>query len=84
MKDVASPNMQSGKQEGISNKDTRHSVSISFSIVARHMNINDGSQVLHSERGQSISKKAEGAHETAKLKGTVDPFRPANYDATKK
>ncbi|KAH0602863.1 uncharacterized protein H6S33_008513 [Morchella sextelata] len=33
--------------------------------------------VLHDERGQAISKKSEGTHDTAKLKGTVDPNREA-------
>jgi hypothetical protein len=30
---------------------------------------------LHDERGDAISKKPEGSHDTAKLKGTVDPNR---------
>ncbi|KAI5837037.1 hypothetical protein DFP73DRAFT_569705 [Morchella snyderi] len=33
--------------------------------------------VLHDERGQAISKKSEGTHDTAKLKGTVNPYREA-------
>ncbi|RPB15786.1 hypothetical protein P167DRAFT_532732 [Morchella conica CCBAS932] len=33
--------------------------------------------ILHDERGQAISKKSEGTHDTAKLKGTVDPYREA-------
>ncbi|KAA8914913.1 hypothetical protein FN846DRAFT_925665 [Sphaerosporella brunnea] len=33
--------------------------------------------ILHEERGDAISKKAEGVHDTAKLKGTVDVDRPA-------
>ncbi|RAL62279.1 hypothetical protein DID88_004846 [Monilinia fructigena] len=47
---------QSGKQEGLSNTDTKHSTDIT----------NDPSK----------SKKSEGAPETAKVKGTVDPNRP--------
>ncbi|KAL7274747.1 hypothetical protein RUND412_002335 [Rhizina undulata] len=33
--------------------------------------------ILHDERGQAIAKKSEGPHESAKLKGTVDPNRSA-------
>lgn len=47
---------QSGKQEGLSNTDTKHSTDIT----------NDPDK----------SKKGEGAPETAKLKGTIDPGRP--------
>ena len=47
---------QSGKQEGLSNTDTKHSTDIA----------NDPDK----------SKKGEGAPETAKSKGTVDPTRP--------
>ena len=47
---------QSGKQEGLSNTDTKHST-----------NIADNPEK---------SKKGEGAPETAKSKGTVDPGRP--------
>ncbi|ESZ96087.1 hypothetical protein SBOR_3564 [Sclerotinia borealis F-4128] len=49
-------NSQSGKQEGLSNTDTKHSTDIN----------NDPTK----------SKKGEGAPETAKVKGTVDPNRP--------
>ena len=49
-------NTQSGKQEGLSNTDTKHST-----------NIADDPEK---------SKKGEGAPETAKSKGTVDPGRP--------
>ncbi|CAF9904186.1 MAG: hypothetical protein HETSPECPRED_003406 [Heterodermia speciosa] len=47
---------QSGKQEGLSNSDTKHSTDIA--------------------NNPDKSKKAEGAPETAKLKGTVAPDRP--------
>jgi len=33
--------------------------------------------VLHEPRGDAISKKGEGVHDSAKLKGTVDVNRPA-------
>ncbi|MDI1489271.1 MAG: hypothetical protein OHK93_008549 [Ramalina farinacea] len=56
-KDTGDRTTQSGKQEGLSNTDTKHSVDIS----------NDPDK----------SKKGEGVPETAKLKGTVDPNRPA-------
>ncbi|ATZ48524.1 hypothetical protein BCIN_03g07260 [Botrytis cinerea B05.10] len=55
-KEPQSKNTQSGKQEGLSNTDTKHSTDIT----------NDPSK----------SKKGEGAPETAKVKGTVDPNRP--------
>ncbi|KAI5807153.1 hypothetical protein EDC01DRAFT_781941 [Geopyxis carbonaria] len=51
-----SENEMSGKQEGLSNTDTKH-------------------PLLHTERGDAISKKPEGVHQTAKLKGTVDVNR---------
>ncbi|MCJ1308933.1 hypothetical protein MMC25_002588 [Agyrium rufum] len=50
-------NTISGKQEGISNTDTKHSTDIA----------NDPDK----------SKKAEGGPDTAKVKGSVDPSRPA-------
>jgi len=34
-------------------------------------------KVLHEPRGDAISKKGEGVHDSAKLKGTVDVNRPA-------
>lgn len=46
-----------GKQHGISNTDTKHSVKID-------------------EPGSEKSTKGEGAPETAKVKGAVDPSRP--------
>ncbi|KAF4635866.1 hypothetical protein G7Y89_g2237 [Cudoniella acicularis] len=46
---------QSGKQEGLSNADTKHSVDIS--------------------KDPSTNKKGEGALETAKVKGSLDPKR---------
>ncbi|KAB8299786.1 hypothetical protein EYC80_000038 [Monilinia laxa] len=55
-KEPQGKNSQSGKQEGLSNTDTKHSTDIT----------NDPSK----------SKKSEGAPETAKVKGTVDPNRP--------
>ena len=57
-KDVDDPSFksQSGKQEGLSNTDTKHSTDI----------LNDPEK----------STKGEGAPETAKSKGTVDPQRP--------
>jgi len=47
----------SGKQEGLSNTDTKHSTD--------------------PQNDSDISNKAEGGPESAKLKGTVDPERPA-------
>ncbi|KAF8454368.1 hypothetical protein BGX38DRAFT_1141067 [Terfezia claveryi] len=49
-------NTQTGKQEKLSNDNTRHAE-------------------FYRERGAEISKKAEGVHDSAKLKGTVDPKR---------
>jgi len=54
-KEAGSHNTQTGKQEGLTNTDTKHSTDIS--------------------KDPSKSKKAEGAPDTAKLKGTVDPKR---------
>jgi len=54
-KEALGKNTQSGKQEGLSNTDTKHSTDIT--------NNSDKSQ------------KVEGAPETAKVKGTVDPNR---------
>lgn len=58
-KKAGSFNTQSGKQEGLSNDDTRNAL-------------------FYRERGAEISKKAEGVHDSAKLKGTVDPKRTPN------
>jgi hypothetical protein len=55
-KPAGGKNTQSGKQEGLSNTDTKHSTDI--------------------ENNPDKSKKGEGAPETAKVKGTVDPNRP--------
>lgn len=54
-KEPGGKNTQSGKQEGLSNTDTKHSTDIT--------------------NNPSKSQKLEGAPETARLKGTVDPAR---------
>lgn len=48
-------NTMSGKQDGLSNTDTKHSIDIT--------------------KNPEESKKSEGAPETAKVKGPVEPFR---------